>query len=108
MTHILFQWSMREYFNCHEQCELGLCPTSCGREGFCYFSKNEMESDSLQASVPESLEKQSLIINSKYIQSSESKCFRPGEIFYFCPVQGWNFQLAKAAASNTVGTLQQN
>ena len=83
MTHILFQWSMREYFNCHEQCELGLCPSSCGPEGFCYFSKNEMESDSLQALVPESLEKQSLIINSEYIQSSESKCFRPGEIFVF-------------------------
>ena len=95
---------MREYYNCDQQCEIGFCPAACGSEGFCYFSRNENENDSIQALVPESLEKQSLIINSKYIQSSESKCFRPGKISDFLPVpackssykhscnqQTWNF-----------------
>ena len=75
-----FQWVMREYYNCHQQCAIGLCSSACGLEGFCYFSENKIEDNSV-AIVPESLEKQSLIINSKRIQSSESKCFRPGKVF---------------------------
>ena len=71
---------MREYYNCHQQCAIGLCSSACGLEGFCYFSENKIEDNSM-AIVPESLEKQSLIINSKRIQSSESKCFRPGKVF---------------------------
>ena len=66
---------MREHYNCHQQCEVGLCPSSCGAEGFCYFSGDD---DILVKLVPESLEKQSLILNSKRIQSSDSKCFKPG------------------------------
>ena len=73
MKKMIFKWLMREDYNCHQQCEIGLCPSSCGAEGFCYFS-----SDDDDILVPESLEKQSLILNSKRIQSSESKCFKPG------------------------------
>ena len=69
---------MREYYNCHQQCKIGLCPSACGPEGFCYFSGNGIENGSV-AIVPESLVDQSLLINSKRIQSSESKCFRPGK-----------------------------
>ena len=88
-SHVLFQWTMREHYNCHEECEIGFCPSSCGPEGFCYFSINENESESMQALIPESLGKQSLIINSKYIESSESKCFRPGKFSAFLPVPAY-------------------
>ena len=73
---------MREHYNCHEQCKIGLCPSACDSEGFCYFSEPEVDNgtgnESKSAIVPELLMKQSLIINSKHIESNESKCFRPG------------------------------
>ena len=79
---------MREHYTCHQQCDIGFCPSACGQEGFCYYtipgnetdSETEGEEISLQELVPESLKKQSLIINTKNILASESKCFKPGLI----------------------------
>ena len=76
MELIIFQWLMRRDHHCHQQCDAGFCPNGCGSEGFCYFLQDETENG--QEMVPESLKKQSLLINSKHIQSNESKCFKPG------------------------------
>ena len=62
-----FLWEMRTQYNCHRQCEI-----SCGPEGFCYFGSQKDTSKI----IPDALIKQSLLINSKYITTEESKCFR--------------------------------
>ena len=68
---------MREFFSCDQECDVGYCPSACGPKAFCYYSTP----DASQAYVSKSLEKQSLIIHSKKIDASESKCLKPGIIF---------------------------